>query len=244
VSRRVKVIGRGRAGGSIALALSQVAGWDVRATYGRYDDVHPAAHDTDVLVVAVPDAVVEQVAAKVEPCPTTLVVHVAGSLGLDVLHTHPRRASLHPLVPLPDAATGARKLIGSWMAVAGDSGVSELAEALSGRTFVVDDAVRTLYHAAAAIASNHLVALLGQVQRLAEATSVPFQAYLSLASASLDNVGALGAAPALTGPVAREDWDTVRRHLAALPAGEVATYRALVLEAARLADKKLPADLD
>jgi predicted short-subunit dehydrogenase-like oxidoreductase (DUF2520 family) len=130
------------------------------------------------------------------------------------------------------------------MAIAGDDGVNELAEALSGRVFEVDDAVRTTYHAAAAIASNHLVALLGQVQRLADASGVPFQAFLSLASASLDNVSALGAAPALTGPVAREDWDTIRVHLAALPTDELATYRAMVIEAARLAGKDLPPDLD
>ncbi len=46
-------------------------------------------------------------AASIRPCPTTVVVHLSGSLGLDVLSGHPRRAALHPLVPLPNAAVGA-----------------------------------------------------------------------------------------------------------------------------------------
>ena len=67
----------------------------------------------------------------------------------------------------------------------------ELAVELGLHPFRVDDADRALYHAAAAIASNHLVALLGQVERLAATAGVPFDAFLPLVRASLDNaVGA------------------------------------------------------
>jgi predicted short-subunit dehydrogenase-like oxidoreductase (DUF2520 family) len=55
--------------------------------------------------------------------------------------------------------------------------------------------------------------------------------------ASIDNVGALGAGDALTGPVARGDVETVARHLHALPPDERAAYRALALEALRLSGR-------
>jgi predicted short-subunit dehydrogenase-like oxidoreductase (DUF2520 family) len=55
--------------------------------------------------------------------------------------------------------------------------------------------------------------------------------------ASVDNVDALGAADALTGPVARGDADTVARHLATLPPDERAAYRALAAEALRLSGR-------
>jgi predicted short-subunit dehydrogenase-like oxidoreductase (DUF2520 family) len=93
---------------------------------------------------------------------------------------------------------------------------------------------RATYHAAATIASNHLVAMLGQAVRVAEAAGVPPQALLPLVRASVDNVDALGAGDALTGPVARGDADTVARHLAALPADERTAYRTLAAEALRL----------
>jgi predicted short-subunit dehydrogenase-like oxidoreductase (DUF2520 family) len=103
------------------------------------------------------------------------------------------------------------------------------------RSFRVDAADRVRYHAAACVASNHLVALLGQVQRLADHTGVPFEAFLPLVRGTVDNVDELGPNAALTGPVARGDFDTVARHLDALPDEERDAYRALVLEAERLA---------
>ena len=85
---------------------------------------------------------------------------------------------------------------------------------------------RARYHAAAAIAANHLVALLGQVERVAGPIGVPLDAYLDLARGAVDNVAALGPAAALTGPVARGDEATMARHRAALPPEEVAAYDA------------------
>jgi predicted short-subunit dehydrogenase-like oxidoreductase (DUF2520 family) len=126
-----------------------------------------------------------------------------------------------------------------WFAVAG-SGPAELAvvqravDDLGGHAVTVADADRARYHAAACIAANHLVALLGQVERVATPIGVPLEAYLALAQASLDDVGRVGAAAALTGPVARRDWDTVARHVAALPADERPAYLALALAAHRL----------
>jgi predicted short-subunit dehydrogenase-like oxidoreductase (DUF2520 family) len=118
-----------------------------------------------------------------------------------------------------------------------------MATALGGRPFRVADAHRVAYHAAATIASNHLVALLGQVERAAAIAGVPLEAYLGLAAAALGDVERVGPAAALTGPVSRGDWDTVRRHLAALPVDEHAAYLALADAAARLTDHALPPDV-
>ncbi|MGH3578163.1 MAG: hypothetical protein ACRDU0_11480, partial [Mycobacterium sp.] len=88
-------------------------GWTVSEVLGRHDDVSAAARDTDALVLATPDAAVPAVSAAVQPVPETVVVHMAGSLGLEVLVPHARRAVLHPLVPLPDPQVGASRLRGA-----------------------------------------------------------------------------------------------------------------------------------
>ena len=119
--------------------------------------------------------------------------------------------------------------------MAGDPLAGEVVEALGGRAFEVADADRAAYHAAACIASNHLVALLGQVERVAAAVGVPLEAYLDLVRATVDNVADLGPAAALTGPAARGDEATIERHLAALPPDERAAYDALAEAARRLA---------
>jgi predicted short-subunit dehydrogenase-like oxidoreductase (DUF2520 family) len=237
---RLRIIGPGRAGTSLAQALT-AARWDVAPLLGRGDDLAPAARGVDLLVIATPDARVREVALAVEPVPSTVVAHLAGSLGLGVLAPHRRRAAVHPLVALPTPALGARRLAGAWFAVAGDRLAHDVVRALRGRWFEVADADRPMYHAAAVIASNHLVAMLGQVERLSEAVGVPFEAYVDLAQATLDNVAALGPAAALTGPAARGDEATIRRHLRALPSDERRAYRSLADAARRLAQPRRPA---
>ena len=103
-------------------ALDTVHGFESRGALGRHDSTHDAALGVDLLVIATPDDTVTRVAAMVTPVATTAVVHLSGSLGLDVLGDHPRRGSLHPLVPLPNPSIGAERLTsGITFAVAGDA---------------------------------------------------------------------------------------------------------------------------
>jgi predicted short-subunit dehydrogenase-like oxidoreductase (DUF2520 family) len=227
VTRRAAIVGPGRAGGSLAGALSAV-GWEVTLV-GRDGDVARCSATADLVLLAVPDGAVAEVAATVEADGVAVVAHVSGSLGLAPLTGHVRRAVLHPLVSLPDPETGAARLRdGAWFGLSteGDPLAVEVVADLGGRAIAVKEADWVRYHAAAVIASNHLVGLLGQVERVAGTIGLPLDAYLDLARGSVENVAALGPTAALTGPVRRGDWATVERHLAALPADERAAYQA------------------
>lgn len=226
----LRVVGPGRAGSSLSRSLA-AAGWTVTEPVRRGDDVVTAARDVDLLVVATPDSAIADVAARVAPGPGVVVAHLAGSLGLDVLAPHRRRAGIHPLRAIPTPATD---LAGAWFAVAGDEMAQQVVADLGGRPVTVADADRAAYHAAACMASNHLVALLGQVERVAATAGVPLAAFLDLTRGTLDDVERLGAAAALTGPVRRGDAATVARHVQALPPEEREAYRALSAAAARL----------
>lgn len=232
------LVGPGRAGVSLAQALIDL-GWEHASTFGRSDSLSTAAAGVDLCIIATPDSAISDAAAEID-LGDAVVMHLSGAAPLDVLGSH-RAAALHPLVSLADPERGARQLRSAWFAVAGDPIAGELAEALSGMWFVIEDTDRALYHATAVVASNHVTALLGQVQRLAAEVGVPFEAFLPLVQVSLDNVALHGPAVALTGPAARGDEQTIAAHLEALerrmPA-EVATYRALVEEARRLASQK------
>ena len=229
-----RIIGPGRAGSALATALTSV-GWRVDGPLGRDHDPATATDGVRVVLLAVADRDVAALAASLAPG-DAVVAHVAGSLGLEVLAPHPRVASVHPLVSLPDAELGARQLAGAWFAVAGDPVAAEIVDALGGRSVAVADEDRTAYHATAAVAANHLVALLGQVERLARQVGMPLEAYLDLARGALDNVAEVGPAAALTGPVARGDRATVARHLAAIPEDERTVYAVLAEAAQRLVD--------
>jgi predicted short-subunit dehydrogenase-like oxidoreductase (DUF2520 family) len=258
----VALIGPGRAGTTIALGLLEL-GWNVVAVAGRAPDaastreaaaclasrpalVSEVARGAALVIVATPDRAIGPTLLAAEPAiePGALVVHLAGSQGLDVFDELLERrkgirvGAMHPLQSLPSATVGLERLHGAWAAVAGDPAVTELARALGLRPFPLADHDRVRYHTAAVVASNHLVALLGQVQRLADSCRVPFEAFAPLVLASVQNAFAIGPADALTGPIARGDLRTVERHLRELDPAERDAYRALAREAARLTGQR------
>ena len=234
MTRSFTLIGPGRAGRSLAGALADL-GWELAAVYGSADDPTDAAADVELCVIATPDEVIGPVSASIRPA-RAVVMHLSGASPVSVIVGH-RAAALHPLVSLADPETGSGLLRTAWFAVGGDSLAIELAESLSGRWFRIADEDRVLYHASAAVAANHLVALLGQAERIAAEVGVPLDALLNLARGSLENVAVLGPAAALTGPVSRGDDLTIERHRAELAArlpDELAAYDALVDQARRL----------
>lgn len=223
---RVRIVGPGRAGRSFEAALL-AAGAPPIEVIGRTDDLDGAASGAEVVILAVPDRVVAEVARSVAPVATTVVMHCSGSLGLEVLAPHERVASMHPLCTLPDPVLGALRLrAGAYFAVAGDHSATDLVLCLGGHPIVVAAADRAAYHAAACVAANHLVGLLGQVERIAAGIGLPLEAFLPLARGALDDVSMLGPRAALTGPAARGDLATIDRHREALDPGELAGYEA------------------
>lgn len=232
---RVRIIGPGRAGTSLHQALTR-AHWPMESLVARHGDVRRAAAGVDLVLIATPDSAIAEVAARIEPVASTVVGHLSGSLGLAPLAGHERRAVLHPLVALPDPERGAERLVGAWFGLSadGDPIVEEIVDELHGRAIRIAEHDWARYHAAAVIAANHLVALMGQVERVASSVDAPLEAFLDLARGSLDDVAAVGPAAALTGPVRRGDHATIERHLAALPVRERHAYDALAKEAARL----------
>ncbi len=229
----MRIVGRGRAGGAFAQALAQ-RGWTVDLVGGHGPQL--AAAGVDLVLICVPDSAVVDVARATPPGPA-VVAHVAGALGLDALAPHERVGAVHPLVSMPTAELGAERLLGgASFAVAGDPICAELVAALGGRAIDVPDDARVGYHAAAVIASNHLVALLGQAERVAAEVGVPLDAYLGLVRGTIDNVASLGPAGALTGPASRGDLVTIGRHLDELAPEESAAYAAMMELCRRLVD--------
>ena len=256
------LVGPGRAGTTMTLALLEL-GWEAVAVAGRAPDapstqaaaaclgarptlVSEAGCGATLVVVATPDRAISAAACAVGPSlePGALVLHLAGSVGLDAfealrgMRSDVRVGALHPLQSFPSTTMGVERVRGAWAAVAGDPQTEELAVALGMRPFALPDAERPLYHAAAVVASNHLVALLGQVERLAASAGVPFEAFAPLVRSSVANAFGVGPARALTGPVSRGDLATVEEHLRTLDPGERDSYRALAREVARLTGRR------
>ncbi len=230
----IAIVGAGRAGTSFARALAR-RGHRVQVVH--HGDLG-AIGNVDVVLLTVPDDEIAAVAARLAVDPSRVVAHVAGSRTLAVLAPHPRVASLHPLITMPNDEVGAARLVGATFVVAGDSMARELVASLEGRARGLADESRTTYHAAATVAANHLVALLGHVGRLAEAAGLALEDFVALSAMALADVAAAGPRDALTGPASRGDVATIDAHLAAIPERERELYVALAREAFDLAEER------
>jgi predicted short-subunit dehydrogenase-like oxidoreductase (DUF2520 family) len=210
----------------------------------------PTGPAPDAVLLAVPDdsigAVARELAALALPAGTP-VLHLSGALGPEVLAPLSEAGcavgALHPLAAVADGVGGADRLRGAWYALQGEGSARVLGEWIvrtaSGRLIPLDAEGKALYHAAAVFASNYVVALLAEAERLMSEAGAPAEvaraAVAELALGAVENVGAKGAAAALTGPVARGDVATVERHLARLSGAERGLYSLLGRSALKLA---------
>jgi len=225
------VVGPGRAGSSLALA-AESAGHDVVGVLSRHPverwaslEWDTALPEADVVLVAVRDEAIPEVAARIAPYAERVgvVAHLSGFTPVLALHEIQEQGTavggFHPLQSLPDPETGARALPGSFVAIGGDQlGVdllTHLATSLGMEPFRLDDTARPAYHAAAAAAANFVVTALAVSGDLFRAAGVDPNVSRPLVETVVANVFDKGAAASLTGPIARGDIETVVGHLTA-----------------------------
>ncbi|MGB9359463.1 MAG: Rossmann-like and DUF2520 domain-containing protein [Acidimicrobiia bacterium] len=231
---RIVLVGPGRAGQSVAIAANgaghdvvAIAARDADQAYGfarRLDAVALQVGEpipaVDLVIVAVSDSAIEEVAGQVAPVARNAAasaVHLSGAVRVGALQPFAAQGlsigSLHPLQTMPAPDRGARALAGAWMAVTADeplrSELHSFASSLGGVPFDLKDENRTAYHAAAAAAANFPIAALAIAERLMAATDVPFEAARPLVEAIVANAFDAGPLASLTGPVARGDAETV-----------------------------------
>jgi predicted short-subunit dehydrogenase-like oxidoreductase (DUF2520 family) len=186
----------------------------------------------ELVLIALPDDHIGEMAARLRReghlAPGTVLVHFSGIhpaailLGEEgpLLHA----LAIHPLQSFADAVMGVRQLPGSPCSVEGEEALLPLAEALAtdlgGIPFRITAERKPLYHAAACVASNYLVTLVDTASEIMAACGFSredaFHLLTPLLRGTGKNLSALGPELALTGPIARGDLRTVRKHLQAL----------------------------
>jgi predicted short-subunit dehydrogenase-like oxidoreductase (DUF2520 family) len=140
----------------------------------------------------------------------------------------------------------AAHLYGAWFGVEGDAAACRAAERivewLGGTVLPLTRGDKPLYHAAAAAASNYVVALLSVAEGWMQRAGVPDEAargaLLSLAEGAIENVRRRGLVEGLTGPLVRGDVSTIQAHLARLSGRDLHLYSVLASVALELASQR------
>ena len=217
-----------------------------------YDQLRPAA----VHLLAVGDDQITpacEALARAVPLKDSIVFHCSGALASGQLQAArdagARVASVHPIRSFADPAAVAAQFPGTFCGVEGDAAalavLTPALEAIGARPVPIDASAKTVYHAAAVFASNYLVTVLDAALRAYQAAGIPEpvarQMAQPLAAESMANVFRLGAAEALSGPIARGDFATVARQQRAVGEWDAATgdlYQSLVAPTTDLARRK------
>lgn len=239
-----------------------------RLPESRILPVEEVAASSELLILAVPDSelagLIRGLASAGVVRPGTLVAHTSGANGVGVLapltELGARPLAIHPAMTFTGHDEDLARLANACFGItAADEIGYAIAQSLviemGGEPVRIAEEHRTLYHAALAHGSNHLVTvivdavaalraaldgpgLLGQ-QVVDDAPGGLAERLLApLASAALDNALRRGQS-ALTGPVARGDAAAVAAHLEALGSLDprlAASYRALSLRTAERVD--------
>jgi predicted short-subunit dehydrogenase-like oxidoreductase (DUF2520 family) len=179
-----------------------------------------------------------------------VVLHTCGSLPSAVLRPLKLRGasigSLHPYQTVPSPQAGVRSLPGGLWAIEGDRLALRIARSwvkkLEGVAFSVAADKKNFYHLSAFMVCPTVVTLMDQAASLLRQAGVPLRIARPMLSRfvadTARNFAELGGRRALTGPVVRGDWATVRRHIRVLRRSApefVPVYRSLLSAMLRLA---------
>ena len=186
----------------------------------------------DRILIAVVDAAIPSVVDDLADggMGSGIALHTSGAHGprlLDALAVRGVSCGvLHPLQTIADPELGATALRGASYAVGGDAAAVEWAEEIvhtaSGTPLRIRENGFASYHAGAVMAGNAVIAAIDAAVVLLGAAGVErrdaLRAIRPLCLTSAQNALELGPEAALTGPVQRGDADTIKAHMAALPA--------------------------
>lgn len=255
------IIGAGRVGRALGKRLHEL-GWKIGAVVAQSEASARkaarfigagrarAAISRDVLaskliLICTPDDAIANVAKELarigaEELSGKVVLHTSGALNSKALGSVRRCGaavgSIHPLQSFSGVAIP--PLEGKVFAIEGDPAAVKLARqvarALGGLPVQISGGSKPLYHAAAAFAAGHVLAIEETAARLMMSTGMTraeaVRALLQLTRQVLENFERLGPRAAWTGPLARGDHGVVAAHLAAmqrLPREFTAAYAAL-----------------
>ena len=266
----VAVVGAGAVGTALGVAISR-AGWPVVAVISRdatrrdrFVALVPGARafgriasmpgEVGLVIVAVPDDAIADVAAEIPLQLGRAAVHTSGALGAEVLADFASRGgavgAFHPLVSFTlDVERSVAGIVGATIAIEGDDRLIELladlAESLGARPIRLPPGTKSAYHAAAVLASGGLVALLDAIAVAAATLGLDERdtvaVYGRLVEQTLANARTAGIAASLTGPITRGDVGTIAAHMAVLEARApdvVELYAAAARRQLRIAEER------
>lgn len=226
----------------------------------QYQMIHELVFDSDVLFLTVPDGSIASVYDVIkQECVKhnfliegKIICHCSGALSSeeafpDIALLGAFGYSIHPLFAVSDKLNAYREMTDVFFAIEGMDAYMEtllqLLSSLGNPVQIISAAAKAKYHAAAAIASNQVVALASQSIKLLEecgfSSDSANSALKPILLGNMQHIVSSGILSSLTGPAERNDIHTVEKHLLAFESEEdKKLYCLLTKKIIRLAKQK------
>jgi predicted short-subunit dehydrogenase-like oxidoreductase (DUF2520 family) len=191
-----------------ALAKSCNASWSDEFDFALADDV---------IITAVPDDALEGVLGKIKCHDGTLVVHTAGSIGLDVFPPNLKHTGVfYPLQTFSEKRNIDFKDLPFFLEASEPQSsaiLKELAELTGGKPYFVDSEQRKRLHVAAVFVSNFVNHMLTSGKQIAEKAGLQFEVLIPLINETFKKAIEKGPENSQTGPAYRNDTGTIKKHI-------------------------------
>ena len=226
---------------------------------GCFDSPQALAARCSLLFLTTPDSFIQKAWEQIRNAPLEgrIICHCSGALPSDAFDgIEDARAfacSLHPLLPFSSRFSSYEMLKNGFFTIEGHPRarkiLTDLLTGLGNTVCEIDGSCKPKYHAAASILSNQLTAVLDTGYRLLEECGFTREqavgATRELIRQNVENIFEKDCEQALTGPIERNDLQTVEKHLKCLDGKDRTMYRILGLKLTEIAKRKHPdADYD
>jgi len=193
--------------------------------FNNNQDVADAA---ELIFITTPDDAIASVASEIKWHTGQSVVHCSGALSTDILESAKKLGAqigaFHPLQTFASVKQAIENIPGSTFALEAEepllNTLKDMATALDGHWVELKARDKVIYHASAVIACNYMVTLVKLATDLWQSFAIPphqaTQALMPLLRGTLNNIDTVGIPQCLTGPIARGDTGTIKKHLDAL----------------------------
>ena len=188
-----------------------------RICNAQWSDKPEFGLQNDVIVIAVPDRSISSVLADLKCGDETIVVHTAGSYGLELFPSSVKRFGV--FYPLQTFSEG-RRIDFNKIPVFIESNDQEsgmvlasLAESLGCRSMFSDTEHRRLLHVAAVFVSNFTNYMLTSGELISERAGFSHDVLKPLINETINKAMEQGPSSSQTGPAVRFDYNTLEKHL-------------------------------
>lgn len=218
----------------------------------HYTDLEKLVEDSDVIFLTVTDSQIENVwnQLKSSHIRNKIVCHCSGALSSEIFsgvaETNSFGYSIHPLFAVSNKYESYKELSNSYFTIEGSpeklSDIKALFESFGNNVCVISKEDKIKYHGAAAIASNLVAGLIGLSESLLKECGFDEEsAHKALAPIIKGNISHIiddGVVNALTGPIERNDVETVNKHLKVLEGNDKEIYTSVSRQIVNIAEIK------